>query len=146
MTTSFDNIIDLALTTIRDYRIDKLYQTDICAFKQYLDGFIVRGVARFTNCLEDLSYDVMIREFNNNLSNLVQSIIADYTVIEWMTSCTLDVTQFQLHLSNSEFKHFSEAENLKQKRDTLDGLREKVSQLCTDYQIANLSKIPYFNV
>lgn len=146
MATSFDNIIDLALTTIRDYRIDKLYQTDIEAFTEYLDGFIVRGVARFTTCLDDLSYDLILREFNNNLSNLIQSIIADYTVIEWMSSCTMDVTQFQLHLSNSEFKHFSEAENLKQKRDTLDGLREKVSQLCTDYQIANLSKIPYFNV
>lgn len=141
MATSFDNIIELMMTNIRDYKIDSLYEIDPTGFATYLDGFILRGLPRFTDSLTSLDYNAETREFTHDLSLLEQTIIADYATLEWMKSCIEDITQFQLHLTNREFKIHSEAENLKQKQSLANDMREKVKQLSVDYQLVNFNRI-----
>ena len=46
---------------------------------------------------------------------------------------------------NREFKLNSENENLKQKSEYLDRAREKAHQLSTEYQLLNISSIPYYS-
>ncbi len=134
MATSFDTIIDLAMVTIKDYKIDNLAKLDPNTLETYLDGFLVRAIPKFNNCLQPLDYDFSTREFSSTFTYLENEILACLFGIEWFTSVVQDVTQFQGKLSNREFKTYSEAENLKQKREYLDVSREKVSQLIVDYQ------------
>lgn len=143
MATSFDDIEDLALIEIQDYRIDGL-SNDIEAFHTYLDGFVVKAVPHFTNCLQSLSYDLDSREFDKDLSNTEQEILACYVVEMWLKQVTQDITQMNLHMTNKEFKVYSEAENLKQKSEHLDRTREKVKQLSVEYQLQNIGQISYF--
>lgn len=143
--TSFDSIEDLALIVIRDYKIDSLAQSDPTAFQTYLDGFLISAIPNFTASLTDLSYDLTTRQLSADLTNLQQKILACLLNVEWMTAETQNITQFNLHLQNKEYKVYSEAENLKQKVDCLDKMREKAQQLATEYQLLNISSIPYYS-
>lgn len=138
MPTSFNEIEDLALILIQDYRIDNLAQTDYATFQTFMDGLLVRAIPRFTKCVQDLSYNLATREFNATYTNLEQEILAEYVAICWMAEITQNITQMNAKLSNKEFKSYSEAENLKQKSEYLDHMRENVKQLTSDYEINNL--------
>lgn len=144
MGTTFDEIEDLALIELQDYKIVNLAKTDMTALRTYLDGLVIRSVPKFAQCLQSTEYDIALRQFNSVFTNIEKEILAEYVAITWMTSIVQDVTQFNLHLQNKEFKIFSEAENLKQKSEYLDRMREKARQLTTDYQIVNINQISYF--
>lgn len=141
MGTTFDDIEDIAMITIRDYRIDNLAMTDPSVFRTYLDGFLIRAVPKFVNCLDSLEYDESARAFARELKDMEKEILACFFNIEWMTAQIQDVTEFRLHMKNREFSIASEGENLKQKRVFVNDMREKANQLTTDYQIQNLNKI-----
>lgn len=144
MATSFDTIEDLFLISIRDYRIDALASNQT-VLKQYLDGFLIKAVPNFTACLQDLSYDSATRTFTSTFTNLENEILASLMEIEWWRNSINDITQVNLHLMNREFKLNSENENLKQKSEHFDRVREKAQQLATEYQLLNISSIPYYS-
>jgi len=148
MATSFEVVYDRALTTIVDYKLDALAQSDYNNFLLYLQGILMRAIPDFNECFTDLSYDVTLEtpSFTNNLSNKEINILAEIMVYDWFSGKINDVTQFQGHLNNKEFKVHSEAQNLKEKSEYLDRLREKYRQDITDYQLINISNISYFNV
>lgn len=144
MATSFDIIEDLFLISVRDYRIDALTSNQT-VLQQYLDGFLIKAVPNFTACLQDLSYDATARSFTSTFTNLENEILANLMEVEWFKNDVNDVTQINLHLMNREFKLNSENENLKQKSEYLDRAREKAHQLSTEYQLLNISSIPYYS-
>ena len=144
MATSFDTIEDLFLISVRDYRIDALASNQT-VLQQYLDGFLIKAVPNFTACLQDLSYDSVTRTFTSTFTNLENEILANLMEVEWFKNDVNDVTQINLHLMNHEFKLNSENENLKQKSEYLDRAREKAHQLATEYQLLNISSIPYYS-
>ena len=144
MATSFDTIEDLFLISVRDYRIDALASNQT-VLQQYLDGFLIKAVPNFTACLQDLSYDSVTRTFTSTFTNLENEILANLMEVEWFKNDVNDVTQINLHLMNREFKLNSENENLKQKSEYLDRAREKAHQLATEYQLLNISSIPYYS-
>ena len=143
MPTPFDNVEDLALIAIRDYKIDKLYNYSIEQFQQYLDGFLLTAIPNFRNCRQSLDYDIEQRQFNADLSSMEQSILADLWVIEWFNKETNDATQIQNKLQvASAFTSHSASQNLKEKSTYLDKLREGVDVKITQYQ---LQALPYPN-
>lgn len=145
MGTSFDEIIDLALVIIRDYKIDWIFQKDLEVFQEYMDGFLIRAVYDFHDCLISLEYDSSERIFVNTLSNFEKTILSDYLVYEWFKSLTNDTRYVNLHLNDSDFKHYAESNNLKEKSDYLDKMKEKLSKDITEYKIKHLDELPYYN-
>lgn len=142
MATSFDSIKDLALIIIRDYKLDKLYEKSVDDFQKYTDGMLIKSIPKFVECLQPLDYDIETREFVNELTLKEQSILADWFVYTWFETNVNDVTQFNLHLTNTDFKHYAEANNLDAKSEYLDRMREKIKQDSLDYQNENIGKIP----
>jgi len=136
MGTSFDTIEDLALTIISDYKLNKLYNQSTTEFQQYCDTFLMSAIPNFIQCNQDLGYDLNTRTFNSTLTYLEISILADFWGIAWLTKETQDATQISLKLTTSGgFETHSEAQNLKEKSNWLDRLRERVRQKITDYQL-----------
>lgn len=143
MSTLFTDIYDLSMITIVDYKIDKLAETNIEAFKTYFEGFLVKAIPTFHGCLQGLETEEILTEkqFVNTLTPLEQSILADLTVIQWFTSKIQDVTQFQKKLPTRDFKIVAEDSNLKAKSAYILTLREKVRQQVADYQLENFDTI-----
>lgn len=151
MGTLFEKVYDRALMVIEDYKLNKLAEQDYEAFLLYLQGTLERSIPDFTSCNTDLSYNEvedengnMVMAFDNELSNKEVNILSSIMVYNWFSRKVQDVTQFQGHLSNKEFKAHSEANNLKEKSEYLDRLREKYSQDIVDYQVEAMDS--YLNI
>lgn len=144
MSTPFNNIIDKALVVMRDYSLDTLYASDIDTFDNVLQAYLIKGVPRFVECLQDLSYDVDTKSFNSDLTDLEMDILADYTVISWYESNINDVLEFKETLQDREFKRLATGQNLKPRQEYLTMLYTRVKQSTTNYLWANWGSLPYF--
>lgn len=133
MATTFNDIIDMALITIKDYKLDELYSTSQANFETITEGFLLRGLPKFNTCRQSLDYDLNTKSFVSTFTPLEISILSDLWVEEWFEYQVNNVTQFNGKMTTNDFKHYSEAENLKQKSEYLDKLREKRSQEMTNY-------------
>ena len=75
--TSFDEIIDLALVTVNDYRLSKLAEQGEENFNTYVDGFLISSIPYFPECRQSLDFDAEQRQFESDLTNLEKSILED---------------------------------------------------------------------
>ncbi len=140
MPTSFDKVIDMALITVSDYKLKKLYEQDVEKFNVWCDGFLIAAIPDFSLCRQSLSYDEEKREFHNELTPMEIRILADFWVLEWFSRETQDATQIARTLNvSSAFTSHSAAQNLKEKSTYVDKLREKVEQKINDYLLMTMT-------
>ncbi len=194
MNTTYDEIIDLALVSIEDYKLNMLanniideenynlvmgsssyetYQNECLEqdpiidpitkaeyikiknlasntydeyvassmniFKTIMDGFMIRGLPNFDNCIKNLSdRDDDARSFNFELTDKEKEIIADYTDIMWLDKEINDTRQITAMLQNKNEAHrYSEANNLNAKRERRIQMNEDVSYKKTSYGLRN---------
>jgi hypothetical protein len=152
MGTLFSEVYDVFLMDIQDYRLDNLHETNITQFTLFLKGLLVTSKDLFNSSFVDLSYTnatdangVDDSYFNETLTSKEISILAMYVTYRWMERECNDIRQFSLHMSTRDFKIASEANNLKQKVEWCDQLRERVNYEVIQYQNNNLDKIPFFS-
>jgi hypothetical protein len=145
MATTFEDVIDVALSSIQDYKLDKLY-SDVATqedFETITTAFLLRGIPEFYDCKTSLSYNTTTKSFDNTLTSLEISILADLWVYQWFAFQLQNLTQLQNKMTPKDFSHFSEAQNLQQKREYLDTIRERYSQKMMDYSLRNVSWSSY---
>lgn len=144
MSTPFSNIIDKALIVIRDYSLDALYENDEDTFESIMQSYMIKGVPRFTECLQDLSYDLTTQTFSSDLTDIETDILADYTVISWYEANLNDVLEYKEALQDREFKRLATGQNLKPRQEYLTMLYTRVKQNTTNYLWANWDSLSYF--
>ena len=83
MATTFNDIIDMALITIQDYKLDELYSTSQANFETITEGFLLRGLPKFNTCRQSLDYDLNTKSFVSTFTPLEISILSDLWVEEW---------------------------------------------------------------
>ena len=148
--TNFKVVYDRAMGRLRDYRLDNLFIKDEDAFYDFMRQKLYESIDTFNGCLSDLTYHsetvgaVTEWYFDSTLTTKETSILAYGLIIAWMEQNMLDITQMNLHLSSKDFKNFSESQNLKQKSETLDKMREDMAREITEYQLKNLSNLTFF--
>lgn len=134
--TSFDEIIDLALVTVNDYRLSKLAEQGEENFNTYVDGFLISSIPYFPECRQSLDFDAEQRQFESDLTNLEKSILANLWVIQWYARDNQTYALYRQHLqSASSFKNHSESQNLKENSIYLDKLREELDRQKISYQL-----------
>lgn len=142
MATSFDKIIDQALVIVNDYKLSKLYNQSQDSFQKWCDGFLFKAVPKFVRCKQSLSYNTETREFDSDLTDTEISILSDFWVLVWWERETNDSAQIANKLQvSSGFTSHSAAQNLKEKINTINTIRERVYQSITDYLLENLDDI-----
>lgn len=144
MSTPFSNIIDKALIVIRDYSLDALYENDEDTFESIMQSYMIKGVPRFIECLQDLSYDLTTQTFSSDLTDIETDILADYTVISWYEANLNDVLEYKEALQDREFKRLATGQNLKPRQEYLTMLYTRVKQNITNYLWASWDSLPYF--
>lgn len=134
--TSFDEIIDLALITVNDYRLSKLAEQGEENFNTYVDGFLISSIPYFPECRQSLDFDAEQRQFESDLTNLEKSILANLWIIQWYARDNQTYALYRQHLqSASSFKNHSESQNLKENSIYLDKLREELDRQKISYQL-----------
>lgn len=138
--TTFDDVIDLALIKVNDYRLSKLYNKSEADFQTYVDGFLISAIPSFVECRQSLEYDLNTRTFTVDLTDLEKSILADLWIISWYERDNNTYAFYRQHLqASSSFKNHSESQNLKENSTYLDKLREELDRKKISYQLENLS-------
>lgn len=156
---TFKDVLDRVYTTLfTDYKLDNLFQVDEQAFYDFLGGFLINSIDMFSGVLNDLSYHeieetiekdgefVIVTNyvFDNELTSKEIYILSLGVALGWYKKQLDDVTQFKLHLSNKDFKSYSEQQNLQRRLERLGAMEEDFSEEIQKYQITNLDKLPYF--
>jgi len=145
--TPYTDLYDLMLMQIKDYNLDALYQSEDGEEKLniYLQGFLVLAIPSFNNCQHDLSNrDDTSGTFNFDLTDAEKVILVDLMVIRWLVKEIQDVTQMKNILNDTDFKMYSNANNLSSKQNYLTELRERVSQAMSNYSLKYINWNKWF--
>ena len=140
MGTPFLEIADLALITIRDYRIDKLMRNDEVSAYKYLEGFIIRAIPEFDKCRKSLDYDMSTSSFIEELDVYEKNILAKWAVIKWWESITqVDILVNDVFQGKDKKTHSAQA-NLKAKSLYKDKLLDEIDVTTQKYSLNNMFK------
>jgi hypothetical protein len=133
--TPYSEIFDLALITLRDYKIDALYTLSPTNWATYLKGFMIRGLDNFDNCRQDLDdRNDTTNTFNITLTSLEKSIVADWMAIMWYDSELDDARQITGMIQDSKVaKRYSEANLLDSKAHRRAMKNEEVCKKMSRY-------------
>ena len=137
--TSFDQIETLALSIVEDYKLSKLFENNYDNFQKFCDGLLFNALPQFTECRQDLTYNVETREFGVDLTNLEIYILSRYWVIAWWERENNNAAQIALKLGiKNQYSYNSESQNFKEKQNVIDKLREEVDRATQEYLLLDL--------
>jgi len=145
MTTPVSEVYDLFMQQITDYRLIELFNTSESDFENYLQAWLEFSIVDFYVCDQDLNFDDATKEFPVVLSRDNKVILATLMMKYWLQKCVNDVTQFNLHITDRDFKVASEAQNLREKVAALNVAKEQCSQLLNDYGYRKVEWSNWFN-
>ncbi len=138
MATTYSEIFDLAMQNIQDYFLEKMFATSLENYENFMTGFLIKSIPNFSNCLKDLEdRDDTLKTFNTDLNTDEKVILSNLLRVEWLTWRINDIRQFEVHLNDTDFKIYSEANNLKEKRNLLNETREIMSKQISKYNLKN---------
>lgn len=148
---NFKEILDrTASTMMKDYRLDNLYKVDEVAFYEFLSGFLVNSTDYFNGCLTDLEWHEELINgkpmgvFDSPLTSKEVQILVLGVLAGWWEMNKNDITEFNNHLNTRDFKTYAGKQNLEGKSDDLDKIFERISYETCQYQLNNLSDLPFF--
>ena len=132
--TELSEIYDLMMMQVTDYRLTELFNTSEQDFETYMEGWLEYAIGDFyTVCNQDLDFDCETKMFSVTLDRKNKIILATLMARYWLQKCVSDITQFQLHITDRDFKVASEAMNLREKSAYLISIKEQCSQMLNDY-------------
>lgn len=131
--THASEVFDIFMSQITDYRLIELFNSSVTDFENYLQSWLIMAINEFTVCNQDLSFDTTTKLFTLTLSNQNKFVLATLMMKWWLNKAVNDITQLNLHVTDRDFKTFSEAQNLREKVSNLNVIKEQCSQLLMDY-------------
>lgn len=133
MGTELREVYDLFLQLVTDYRLIQLLDSSSEDFETYVEAWLKMAIFEFNVCNQTLIYDSYTKTFLEQLETNNQVVLANLMVKQWMKKNVSDVTQMNLHVTDRDFKVFSEAQNLREKINYLNIITENCSQMLIDY-------------
>ncbi len=138
MATPYSEVFDLFLTSIQDYRINRLYEKSVEDMENYLMSFLIKAIVNFRKCKTDLEdRDDTNKVFNQTLSTDEKVILSNLMIVEWLTKEVNDILSLKNFLQDTDFKTYSQANNLKEKRELLTTMKEMVDKQIVQYSYNN---------
>ena len=135
MTTNYNEIYDLFMLKVKDWKLETLFNTSPDDFETVLHGWMVIALPTFDNCDQSLVRNDTTETFDATLSEKNKNFIASLMVEKWLEREVQDIRQMGLHITDRDFKHYSEAQNLKEKSEHWSRIKELNSQESVKYSL-----------
>ena len=135
MATSATEVFDLFTMLVSDYRLDAIYTTSgSAALNTYLEAWLLFAANDFSDvCNQVLTYDSTTQQFSLVLTQENINVLAQVMTMYWAQKLLQDAIQIRNITNDHDFKPFSPAANVKEKRDLYNMKREEIKQLLVDY-------------
>lgn len=143
--TSLNEVYDLFMQQITDYRLIDLFDASEFDFENYVQSFLEFAIVDFRECDQDLNFNDTTKEFSVVLTRDNKVILATLMMKYWMQKNVNDITQMNLHVTDRDFKVASEALNIREKVAQLNVVKEQCSQLLIDYSYSKLDWASWYN-
>jgi hypothetical protein len=117
MTTPFSTIYDQFMMFVTDYRLNELYNASVSDFETYLSGFLIPAITDFGICNQSLAYSSST--FAETLTQENIKVLALLMKKYWLTKEIDDITQMNLHVTDRDFRVYSESQNMREKQNRL---------------------------
>lgn len=102
--TSFEEIYQEFLSKVQDYKMRNLFLSDVNVATNLLHSYLLKAIAKFTNCRKDIKNpDEKKGEFNVSLNLVEKDILTGLMVEAWMDRVILDITQMNLTLNDNDW-------------------------------------------
>ena len=138
MSTPYCEIFNLFLFHIQDYLIDEMYNSSEEDFETYATNFLLKAIPRFRHCQKDLTdRNDTTRIFNETLNDDEKDILANLMTLAWLVKETNTVLEMRNILTSGDYKAFSAANNLKEKRSWYETLSSDVDRQLVEYGYDN---------
>lgn len=136
--TPYQNIYARFALKVQDYTLDELFAKSLEDYESYLRGWLKSAITKFSKCLQDLT-DRNDEEqvFNIELTELEEEILATLMEVEWSEKEVKNIMEIRLALSDSDYRRYAEANNLRAKLALQNQLIERADRLIVEYTYAN---------
>lgn len=129
----YDYIKSKEYTSYQDYIQDV---EDSIMNKMY--AYLIKAIPHFEKCPKVFNRDEELKQFNEDLTDVEKSILADLTVLAWLERENNDIRQIRAMIQNkSEANRYSEANLLKERTNKEQILKESINTRITTYDIKN---------
>lgn len=129
--TQYSTLYERCLAKLTDPTLAMLPEEDL---EKMLYGWMLSAIAKHRKCTNDLTNrDEESKQFNSDLTDVEQEILAILMAREWVSSALLSVTTVLQTFSGKETSFFSQAAHLKELQALDDKLRLEAQQLSRDY-------------
>jgi hypothetical protein len=146
LSTPYTAINDLFMMQLTDYRLVNLFNASETDFNTYLQGFMILALTDFPNCNQNLNdRDDISQQFNFDMNQDNQNILSKLMIVHWLGKEVRDVLQMRLSITDRDFKHYAEANNLNAKQMSLNIVREECDQLLKNYGLRNVNWAAWAN-
>lgn len=128
--TEYIDIVELVLALLKSYEIDGIYDQlgEDALIEFFLPYFkYASGELEILDSGIDTSRDNDMMTFDNALTDGQQLLFSKFVLIGYLEKNKNDILQMRLHLQESDFKTYAEANNLTAKANALEQLKEEVS-------------------
>jgi len=138
MATNVSEIYDLFMLAVTDYRLTDLFIMSKEDFEEYLEAWLIFSISDFYVCTQSLVFSKITKDFDVTLTQENIAILALLMAKYWLQKSVNDITQMNLHITDRDFRMASEAQNLREKSNYLNSVKESCSQKLNDYGYSNL--------
>lgn len=147
MATPYSDVYDFFMQQIKDYSLIELYDASSEDFETVLQGWMILAINEFVDiCDQDLTArNDTTGTFTIDLTEQNKVVLSRLMVKNWMEKEVQDVLQMKWNLTDRDFKHYSEAQNLDAKNRYLVEVTERVSQMLVDYAFKNVDWTSWAN-
>ena len=129
--TQYSTLYEKCLSKIEDPTLSMLNEEDL---ENMLYGWLTSAIAKHRKCKHDLSNrDNELRQFNFDISDLEQEILAILMVREWVSQQLHSVTLTLQVFSGKESKYYSQAQHIAELRELDERLKIEAQKLSRDY-------------
>lgn len=141
--TPFQNVFERFSLKNQDYILDRLFALQQSTpatpvYDDFLSGLLRASIPKFVQCVQSLGVNYSTYTFNVVLSDLEEEILACIMKAEWFEYQVADVRQISNALSDTDFKRFSEAQNMTAKEKLYKSNCERYDKLIVEYGYANV--------
>jgi hypothetical protein len=133
--TSYEAIYNRALQRITDPTLAMLPEEDM---ENMLHGWLMSAIAKMRQCENDLSdRDEELKQFNVNLIDIEQEILAILMTREWLTPQLNSTVLTAQVFSGKEEKYYSQSAHIAELRAMDESLKLEAQALSRDWTYTN---------
>lgn len=137
MATPFSDIYDVFLGKITDFTFLSLTIQEI--EDNFLKGYLTSAIVDFKKCEKDLTdRDDGLSTFNIDLDGEEKEILAVLMIPKYLSPKIVTSELLKQHLSDKDFRIYSQANHLKELMDLFDKMTERANELIISYTYNDL--------